>query len=283
MDGSRGANRGALAAAFALVLLLAALVGTRSCLPVWLAYILPSSRSLWERIHCQGERGGGLWRYKLNVHSEIVQVVHTAYPRYSSLLDVACNLGFMLGRLQALHPAARHYGSDISLAMIEATQRRCAECVVGTFDVQRLQAEELGPTPGAALPPDFPPAFDVVVVSDVLYYMAWGGWPPAALQQSVVGRVLPRRRSYERFARQLSALARRAVVFSDHQGNAGVMDFFRHAGVVQVGVGVWVLNGTAPAAPDQADVTGRAPAAAAPSEPDRHGPRRVRTRAGPER
>ena len=84
-----------------------------------------------------------------------------------------------------------------------------------------------GSSAGSSLPAAFPTEFDLVVVSDVLYFIAWDGFPP------VLCNVLPPtllRAAHRRFFDALRILASREIIFSDHQGNKCVVDFLRSVG-----------------------------------------------------
>ena len=130
----------------------------------------------------------------------------------------------MLARLEALNPRAQHYGTDVSAAMVAATRVRCAKCAaVVQFDLATLlDADSTSRAGVQPLARGLPATFDVVVVSDVLYFMPFARLPPVA------GRLVPKawlRASQRRFFDALVRLARRAVVFSDHEDNPLVVDF----------------------------------------------------------
>ena len=60
------------------------------------------------------------------------------------------------------------------------------------------------------LPASFPTSFDVIIVSDVLYYIPYGGWPPALIN----ARLVPAswlRPAQRRFFTRLQSLARAEV------------------------------------------------------------------------
>ena len=178
-----------------------------------------------------------MWQYSADsVGSAISSYILDAHPNYSSLLDVACNQGFLLNRMQRLRPHARHYGTDISTRMTEAARERCPRCHgIAQLDLNSLaRASFVGGGPealsGSPLPPTFPKEYDVVVVADVLYFISWGGWPPAlchALPQSILHS------AQRRFFDALSSLASLEVVFSDHQDNACVVAFLRGIGAMR--------------------------------------------------
>ena len=72
-----------------------------------------------------------------------------------------------------------------------------------------------------------PPSYDVVIVSDVLFFMPWAGLPPAA------NRFVPTswlRASQKRLFDALTRMAKRVVVFSDHENNPYVVDFLQAMG-----------------------------------------------------
>eukprot|EP00316_Scyphosphaera_apsteinii_P004937 CAMPEP_0119302420 /NCGR_PEP_ID=MMETSP1333-20130426/4015_1 /TAXON_ID=418940 /ORGANISM="Scyphosphaera apsteinii, Strain RCC1455" /LENGTH=265 /DNA_ID=CAMNT_0007304763 /DNA_START=249 /DNA_END=1047 /DNA_ORIENTATION=- len=193
---------------------------------VWIAYLtIRPSASLWDWIYGR-QQAGGLWNYGPRVHNELVCYVNAHYPDYSSLLDVSSNLGYMISRLQHEHPNASHRGSDISHRMVEATGKRCKSCATQQFDLHRLLDVDF--TPGQA---GVPPVADIVICSDVLYFIGWGGWPPALLQL----RLVPfswLRPSQQLFFTRLRSLAVIEVVFSSHQLNRAVLDAFQANGMV---------------------------------------------------
>ena len=194
----------------------------------WLPYVIPSGGPawLWDSLHYHS--GDGMWQYSAdNVGNAISSYILDAHPNCSSLLDVACNQGFLLNRMQRLRPHARHYGTDISTRMTEAAHERCPRCHgIAQLDLNSLaRAPFVGP-----LPATFPKEYDVVVVADVLYFISWGGWPPAlchALPQSIL---YPAQR---RFFDALTSLASLEVVFSDHQDNACAVAFLRGIGAMR--------------------------------------------------
>lgn len=203
----------------------------------WLPYVIPSGGPawLWDSLHYHS--GDGMWQYSADsVGSAISSYILDAHSNYSSLLDVACNQGFLLNRMQRLRPHARHYGTDISTRMTEAARERCPRCHgTAQLDLNRLaRAPSVGggpePLSGSPLPPTFPKEYDVVVVADVLYFISWGGWPPVLchlLPQSILHS------AQRRFFDALSSLASLEVVFSDHQDNACVVAFLRGIGATR--------------------------------------------------
>lgn len=235
-----------LRVAAAAVCLLALLCAARAHSSfVWLAYIMVSpSAALWDWIHSRRPGDGGVWHYGSTVHRELVCYIESHHPDYSSLLDVACNLGIMLSHLQRHRPHTLHIGSDISHVMVAAAKHRCPECLTLQFDLHRVLSDErFAPGQGGV-----PPVADIVLVSDVMYFMAWGGWPAALLQKGPgwlgSGAEGAIRRSQRLFFGRLASMARVEVVFSSHQLNPGVLDAFRAHGVRQRH-GVYRLPGRA--------------------------------------
>lgn len=208
----------------------------------WLAYLGRPAPWLWDWIHSGANAStGGVWHYDETVHSEIVCYVDAHYRNYSSLLDVASNLGFMLARLQSSHPTATHTGTDISERMAHATRERCGgRCVTSTFDLHRL-LDEGSFAPGSG---GVPPVHDIVIVSDVLYFVGWGGWPPLLLQWPGLVPDAWLRAAQTRFFERLRRLASIEVLFSSHQLNRRVLQTLGANGVV-VRRGVFSLAGTA--------------------------------------
>lgn len=210
---------------------------------VWLAYLWRPTPSLWDFIHSQEEdEAGGVWHVGPNVHSELSCYIDTHYPRYTSLLDASSNLGYMLKRLQRTHPNASHFGTDISPRMVAATMRRCPSCVAQQFDLHRLLFDGHF-EPGEA---GVPPVAELVLVSDVLYFLSWAGWPPALLQRHSGLRVPVAwlRASQKRFFARLRRMASVEVIFSSHQFNSVVIDAFAANGITRRH-GVFSAAGTA--------------------------------------
>ena len=220
----------------------------------WLPYLLPRTPSwLWDGIHSlASDTNGGMWHYDSMVQPDVVNYVFRAHGAYGSLLDVSCNLGFMLERMARIRPQAHHYGTDVSRKMVAATRERCTQCkAVAPFDLALLaNDEDVARAAGAhPLAPGLPATFDLVVVSDVLYFVPFGRWPP------YVCRLLPGawlRASQRRAMTALQRLARREVVFSDHEDNPLVVDFLSANGAVRRPMrrggrtrSIWTALGTA--------------------------------------
>eukprot|EP00928_Gymnodinium_smaydae_P064554 TRINITY_DN4784_c0_g3_i3.p1 TRINITY_DN4784_c0_g3~~TRINITY_DN4784_c0_g3_i3.p1 ORF type:complete len:295 (-),score=35.09 TRINITY_DN4784_c0_g3_i3:249-1133(-) len=203
----------------------------------FLAYLIPST-SLWNVLHEDHANDGGLWNYNGNVQSSMDLVVESRHPDYESVWDVACNLGIMLERMSKAHPERKFVGSDISDVMVAATKARCPTCTAEVFDLTSLQSEDFQMKKG-----HLPEPVDVVVVADVLYYMQWGHWPP------FMNRVLPwswTQSSRETFWHNLKGLAKKEVIFSNHQNNPAVIQLLQHMGASYLPAeNVWVTPGTA--------------------------------------
>ena len=131
---------------------------------------------------------------------------------------------------RAQRPHAAHYGGDISPRMVRRARRRCPRCFVEVVDAAAL-----------ALPDGWPVSYDVVLVSDVLYYIPFAGVP-----QMVASENRNVAASKPWFA-AVSRLARREVVFSSHQNNPWVRAMLRAARRAPLSPGgAWALAGTAP-------------------------------------
>ena len=126
-------------AAIAGVLVLIALARA----PVtWVAYVIPgSSAVVWDWIHRSRMQDGGVFRYGSIVHPEVTCYLEARHPNYSSVLDVACNHGIMLRRLQRSRPHAKFFGADVSEVMVNATRKRCPTCVVAQMNLADLLHE----------------------------------------------------------------------------------------------------------------------------------------------
>ena len=67
----------------------------------WLPYVLPRSPAwLWDFMHWSASHEGGMWRYGPSVQAEVTRYVLERHAGYASALDMGCNEGFMLARLQ---------------------------------------------------------------------------------------------------------------------------------------------------------------------------------------
>ena len=229
----------AVASLFAAVLIFARLGGSSF---TWLAYLFPYP-FVWDGIihNRDNSGGGGVWHYNDFVpHPELTCYVMTHHHNRTSLLDVACNMGYMLSRLQEARPKALHFGVDISARMTALARERCPACNIVQADLSSLQfQQDIGKLAVSAV--------DLVLVSDVLYYIPYARWPPLLLN----GRLVPTaflRTAQRRFFEHLTSLSREEVVFSDHQSNAAVVDFLRYNGATQLPQrgGLWVARGTAP-------------------------------------
>ena len=120
--------------------------------------------------------------------------------------------------------------------MVRRARRRCPQCHVAVVDAAAL-----------ALPDGWPDSYDVVLVSDVLYYIPFAGVP-----QMVASENRNVAASKPWFA-AVSRLARREVVFSAHQNNPWVRAMLRANGAQQLSPGgAWALAGTAPAVDESA-------------------------------
>lgn len=202
-----------------------------------LQYAVPSSW-LWNKTHEGHVEDGGLWHYGEDVQHRLGNFIEKRHPSYHSMWDVACNLGIFLERLARKHPDRKFYGTDISKVMVNATKSRCPSCVAETYDLNELQASEFTLVPG-----HLPQPVDIIIVADVLYYMAWGGLPP------FLNYVLPPSWTHahrDAFWRHLTSLAHKEVIFSGHQNNRAVTQYLKDMGATFIPEeGVWVTPGMA--------------------------------------
>jgi len=194
---------------------------------VWLAYVFPT-QTVWDRVH----KGAATahWREHGATQAALVAQINQRHPAYASLLDLGCSRGLILAQLAAQNSKAALYGGDISPRMVRRARRRCPRCFVEVVDAAAL-----------ALPDGWPDSYDVVLVSDVLYYIPFAGVPQmVASENSNVAASRP-------WFAAVSRLARREVVFSAHQNNPWVRAMLRASGARQLSPGgAWVLAGTAP-------------------------------------
>ena len=173
---------------------------------------------------------------------------------YESIWDVSCNVGFMLASLLKKHPGAKHYGTDISNIMVQTTRSNCPSCVAAQFDLDTLRRSGVSvqeAVHAAWHREDAPRSFDIILVSDVLLFMSWGGIPPVLLRCSCCCSMfrkwaLPSQRV---FMKNIASLARDEVVFSRHQGNIIVVTLMEELGVpFDKKHQIWRIPGTARAA-----------------------------------
>lgn len=219
---------------------------------VWRAYFVPSPDT-WDAIHRHGQQNsGGVWKYDQQRLTRSDVFRYLARKKYTSLLDVSCNVGFILSSLMKMHPAAKHYGTDISVTMVETAQENCPMCAgFAQFDLGRLSEEVSSPqellheawgdSRKAA-----PKTFDVILVSDVLYYISWGGIPPVLFTCECCCGIFRRLAlpSQRRFMENLASLANDEVLFSSHQGNLAVTEMMKALGAQLEGA-LFRLPGTA--------------------------------------
>ena len=194
---------------------------------VWLAYVFPT-QTVWDRVH----KGAATahWREHAGTQAALVAQINLRHPGYASLLDLGCSRGLILAQLAARQSQAAHYGGDISPRMVRRARRLCPQCRVAVVDAATLD-----------LPDGWPDSYDVVLVSDVLYYIPFAGVPQMVASEN--RNVAASKPWFAAVAR----LARREVVFSAHQNNPWVRAMLRANGAQQLSPGgAWVLAGTAP-------------------------------------
>jgi len=209
---------------------------------IWTAHLAAQSPELWDWIHQNGEEfgSGGIWRYNDGLKGTGVVRYVNHQPKYDRLADMSCSVGIILSALREGNPAAEHVGSDISRLMVNKTRSRCPQCRAEQFDLGSFKRPA-----GERVDYVFPGTFDYVLVSDVLIYIAWGGWPPLLL------RICPPCRqmalSDQRvWMERVKAITRRKVVFSDHQNNAIAIEMLKALGAVyDARYGVYLIEGTA--------------------------------------
>ena len=170
---------------------------------------------------------------------------------YESIWDVSCNVGFMLSSLLSKHPSAKHFGTDISNVMVESTRQNCPSCVAAQFDLGNLRH------PGIAAQEvvheawhreDVPRSFDVILVSDVLLFIRWGGIPPVLLRCDCCCSIFRKWAvpSQKAFMENIASLAHDEVVFSYNQGNLIVVTMMQELGVkFDDQYKIWRVPGTA--------------------------------------
>ena len=130
---------------------------------VWLAYVFPT-QTVWDRVHAGGATRH--WREHNGTQAVLVEQINQRHPAYASLLDLGCSRGLVLAQLAARQAKAAHYGGDISPRMVRRARRRCPRCLIEIIDAATLD-----------LPGGWPVSYDVVLVSDLLYYIPFAGVP----------------------------------------------------------------------------------------------------------
>eukprot|EP00439_Symbiodinium_sp_Y106_P037367 s4915_g4.t1 len=216
---------------------------------IWRAYFV-ATPEMWDSIHRHGQSSpGGIWKYDQAKMEANHAVRYLFRKTYTTLLDVSCNVGFTLANLLRHHPTAKHFGTDISTVMVEATQKNCPNCLAAQFDLGRLQDIGSAPMLRKAWPnEEVPEAFDVILVSDVLIYISWGGMPPFLLRCDCCCSLFRSwALSYQKtFLENIASLASDEVVFSQHQNNIVVTTMMRDLNVhFDEERGVWRLPGKA--------------------------------------
>ncbi|CAJ1433379.1 unnamed protein product [Effrenium voratum] len=218
---------------------------------VWRAYLMPTE-DVWDSIHKHGTSAmGGIWGYNQSKLESSKMMMYLFEKPYESIWDVSCNVGFMLSSLLKRHPNAQHYGTDISNVMVETTRQNCPSCVAAQFDLGSLRYSGISPKDvvhEAWHREDMPKSFDVILVSDVLLFVRWGGIPPVLLRCTCCCEMFRRWAvpSQRTFMENLASLARDEVVFSYNQGNIIVRTMMRELGVKwDANHEVWRVPGTA--------------------------------------
>ncbi|CAE7347547.1 nadsyn1 [Symbiodinium pilosum] len=218
---------------------------------VWRAYFLPTE-DVWDSIHAHGKGlAGGIWQYNQSKLESSTMMKYLSSKSYESIWDVSCNVGFMLSSLLSKHPSAKHFGTDISNVMVESTRQNCPSCVAAQFDLGNLRH------PGIAAQEvvheawhreDVPRSFDVILVSDVLLFIRWGGIPPVLLRCDCCCSIFRKWAvpSQKAFMENIASLAHDEVVFSYNQGNLIVVTMMQELGVkFDDQYKIWRVPGTA--------------------------------------
>lgn len=124
---------------------------------VWLIYLFKRPPPvLWDYIHSRANGSSGIWRYGSSVHPELLCYIESHHPEYDSLLDVASNLGIMLGRLKEMRITRGHrhlFGDGVLDAstvpiVLDAPVRFAApfgRCELQAGSCRRARSCRLGP------------------------------------------------------------------------------------------------------------------------------------------
>lgn len=192
---------------------------------------------------------------------------------------MACSVGIVLNALRAHNPTAAHFGSDISHVMVNDTAMKCrtppvlkplprpwrpklhctdevascrevpfkdtrtaGPCMARQFDMGLFRAPD-----GQNISYVFPGPFDYVLISDVLIYISWGGWPPFFLRYCRPCRTMAIvLGEQKRFLDRIRRLTRREIVFSRHQDNPIAQDMLEGLGArYDAAFQVYLVSGTA--------------------------------------
>ena len=208
---------------------------------VWLAYVLPL-RPLWDAVHAGGATRH--WREHAATQAVLVAEINQRHPAYASLLDLGCSrraVASSRGKKGCFFAARQK-------AQARALRRR-HQSKDGPPRATNLSpvSRRRSSTPRNSPCRRWPDSLDVVLVSDVLYYIPFAGVPQMVASEN---RNVAASRPW--FA-AVSRLARREVVFSSHQNNPWVRAMLRAAGARQLSPGgAWALAGTAPAVDESA-------------------------------
>ena len=212
---------------------------------VWMAW-LRSSPKVWDDIHRGGlDREGGIWDYTRSQlrHSGPILYLKDkmrAGENPSSIWDVACNVGFHLLEVESMYPGAQLFASDISHVMVEETERNCKRCHADVFDMGSLIEDE------APLLPFGNRTFSTILLSDVVYYVPFGGYAPIVLRQCQWCRntqaVLS---AQKRLIDRLVDVTEKEIIISWHENNEVVVDMMKNLAVPSVRMGknfVYIIN-----------------------------------------
>ena len=140
-----------------------------------LSYLAPCP-AFWERFHATPNH----WGYGESHYRELVEYLDSRQD-LTSALDLACNEGYFLSILARSGQFQRLAGLDVSARVLARAAQRVSGLQVIRYDLCRLFESH----PPPLLPPQ-QPAYDLCVLSDVLYYLA-----PFRLSPYVYWSVLP--------------------------------------------------------------------------------------------
>ena len=176
--------------------------------PVFLHQMLPA-RIAWNLIH----KNENIWDYGKTLHNQKIYVHFeslTHKHNINSVLDLGCNEGYLLKRLNAKRKIGVDCGSNIVNRCRKFIYDDKIDTSVIDTDLNVLFSNSLPNSPRA----------DVVICSDILYYLAPELLPPIIFW-SFDFRIF--RHFKNRLFDNIEQLANTAIIFSDHQFNSGII------------------------------------------------------------
>eukprot|EP01010_Urceolus_cornutus_P000945 NODE_1455_length_905_cov_250.059579_g1125_i0.p1 GENE.NODE_1455_length_905_cov_250.059579_g1125_i0~~NODE_1455_length_905_cov_250.059579_g1125_i0.p1 ORF type:complete len:281 (-),score=68.13 NODE_1455_length_905_cov_250.059579_g1125_i0:62-844(-) len=223
-----------------------------SGLSYWWSTAEYPTRLVWNKIHKEYNPGdvGGRWGYSFDAERKtgVQQYISNNYSEVDTILDVACNLGYTLAVLHERFPTTKLFGTDISDIVLKKAADNCPSCHFAQFDLARLVNQKMNHRKRIKIPGIRLRRFDIVIVSGILYYLAWGGFTPADFERE--GRELwshvAVREAQANFFRNLQAMAVKEVIVGHHGDNERMLDILYHSNATHdKRHNVYIFKGTA--------------------------------------